>query len=55
VPATWWQAAEPLGDFAYAAATVGPGFEFADFDFLRDDDPASARLRSIEASLTRLL
>ncbi len=35
VPAGWWQAAEPLLDFAYVGATVGPGFDFADFDFLR--------------------
>jgi uncharacterized protein len=37
VPADWWQAAEPGGDFAYVGATVGPGFEFADFGFGRDD------------------
>ena len=38
VPAHWWQAAEPLADFAYAGATVGPGFDFADFSFGRDAD-----------------
>ena len=36
VPARWWQAAEPLGDFAYVGATVGPGFDYADFSFGRD-------------------
>lgn len=36
VPADWWQAAEPGGDFAYVGATVGPGFDFADFSFGRD-------------------
>jgi predicted cupin superfamily sugar epimerase len=36
VPAHWWQAAEPLADFAYVGATVGPGFDFADFSFGRD-------------------
>ena len=36
VPAGWWQAAEPLADFAYVGATVGPGFDFADFSFGRD-------------------
>jgi predicted cupin superfamily sugar epimerase len=36
VPAHWWQAAEPLGDFAYVGATVAPGFDFADFSFGRD-------------------
>jgi uncharacterized protein len=37
VPAGWWQAAEPVGDFAYVGATVAPGFEFADFSFGRDN------------------
>jgi predicted cupin superfamily sugar epimerase len=36
VPADWWQAAEPGSGFAYVGATVGPGFDFADFDFGRD-------------------
>lgn len=36
VPADWWQAAEPGGSFAYVGATVGPGFDFADFAFGRD-------------------
>lgn len=55
VPAQWWQAAEPLDDYAYTAATVGPGFEFADFAFLRDDADALATLRRLDATLTRLL
>ena len=36
VPADWWQAARPLGDYALCGCTVSPGFEFADFSFLRD-------------------
>ncbi len=44
VPADWWQAAEPAGDFAYVGATVGPGFEFADFAFGRDDAALRAAL-----------
>ena len=54
VPAHWWQAAEPLGDFAYVGATVGPGFDFADFDFLRDDAAASACLATLRPDLVRL-
>ncbi len=52
VPAHWWQAAEPLGDFAYVGATVGPGFDFADFAFGRDDAALAAAL---PAPLRRLL
>jgi predicted cupin superfamily sugar epimerase len=55
VPADWWQAAEPLGDFAYCGATVGPGFDFADFSFLRGDAPAVARLQQLQSGLMRLL
>jgi len=54
VPAGWWQAAEPLAEFAYVGATVGPGFEFADFDFGRDDAALRAAVMPFEA-LARLL
>ena len=52
VPAQWWQAAEPLGDFAYVGATVAPGFEFSGFAFGRHD----ADLReALPGALQRLL
>ena len=54
VPADWWQAAEPLGDYAWVGATVGPGFDFADFDFLRDDRAASERLAAMRPDLVHL-
>lgn len=52
VPAGWWQAAEPLGDYAYVGATVGPGFDFSDFSFGREDAAFRAALRP---DLARLL
>ena len=56
VPADWWQAAEPVGDFAYVGATVGPGFDFADFSFGRDDAALVAWLTTHkQPALTRLL
>jgi predicted cupin superfamily sugar epimerase len=39
VPAGWWQAARPAGDYALVGCTVGPGFDFADFAMLRDLPP----------------
>ena len=54
VPAAWWQAAEALGDYAYIGATVAPGFEFADFTFLRERAEAAA-LDRLAPALTRLL
>jgi predicted cupin superfamily sugar epimerase len=54
VPAGWWQAAEPLADYAYCAATVGPGFDFADFGFLRGDAAAEGALQRLAPELLRL-
>jgi predicted cupin superfamily sugar epimerase len=54
VPAHWWQAAEPLAGFAYCGATVGPGFEFTDFSFLRDDPAAAAAVDRLDPTLARL-
>jgi predicted cupin superfamily sugar epimerase len=34
VPATWWQAARSTGPYTLVGCTVGPGFEFTDFEFL---------------------
>lgn len=55
VPAGWWQAARPLGDYALLGCTVGPGFEFADFRFLADDARAAARLRERAPEAARWL
>ena len=55
VPAGWWQAAEALGDYAYVGATVGPGFDFADFSFGREDPGFTAALKQAAPALARLL
>lgn len=55
VPAGWWQAAEPLSDYAYVGATVGPGFDFADFSFGREDAALKAALLQQAPELQRLL
>ncbi len=55
VPAGWWQAAEPVGGYAYVGATVGPGFDFADFSFGREDAALCAALQSGAPALRRLL
>jgi predicted cupin superfamily sugar epimerase len=55
VPAGWWQAAEPVDGFAYVGATVGPGFDFADFSFGRDDAALRAALQAQQPGLLRLL
>ena len=55
VEAEVWQAAEPLGDFALCGATVGPGFDFADFAFGRDDAGLRTALKQRAPDLERLL
>jgi uncharacterized protein len=55
VEADVWQAAEPLGEFAHCGATVGPGFEFADFTFGRDDAALRDALARLAPELQRLL
>jgi len=55
VPADWWQAARPLGDFALCGCTVAPGFEFEDFSFLRDLATAREALLRTAPELASLL
>jgi predicted cupin superfamily sugar epimerase len=55
VPAGWWQAARPGGDYALVGCTVGPGFEFADFSFLRDAAAQAAELRALRPDWAALL
>jgi len=45
VPAGFWQAARPFGAYALAACDVGPGFEFADFTLMADQDDVAATVR----------
>jgi uncharacterized protein len=55
VPAGWWQAARPRGAFSLVGCSVGPGFDFADFSFLRDEAPLTARLQLTAPDLVSLL
>lgn len=47
VPAHAWQAAQPLGDYAFVGCSVGPGFDFADFAMARDL-PAAERPAALD-------
>jgi hypothetical protein len=44
VPAGVWQAARSTGAYTLVGCTVGPGFDFADFEILRDVPGESARV-----------
>jgi len=54
VAAGYWQAARPLGSFALCGCTVGPGFEFEDFSFLRDSPELAAPLRFVDPNAAAL-
>ncbi len=55
VPADWWQAALPLGEYALCGCTVAPGFDFEDFTLLRDLGAASEALRVASPELAAFL
>ena len=38
IKADHWQAAETTGEYSFVGCTVAPGFDFADFYFLRDHE-----------------
>jgi len=44
VPAGWWQAACSLGAYTLVGCTVGPGFEYSDFELLADRPELADRL-----------
>ena len=55
VPAGCWQAARPTGGHALVTCTVGPGFDYADFQFLAADASAVARLSPLLHDLRALI
>jgi hypothetical protein len=55
IPADWWQAAEPQGDYALMGCTVMPGFEFAGFAMLRDTPDLADKVRNAFPDVARLI
>jgi len=45
VPATTWQCARSLGEATLTTCTLGPGFDFADFELLRDVPEARSAIQ----------
>lgn len=43
VPAGMWQSAVSIGNYSLVGCTVGPGFEFTDFEMLPEDSPVPPR------------
>ena len=55
VRAGHWQAARPRGSYALVGCTVGPGFEFGDFQLLADDSEHAATVRATFPDFAALL
>ena len=55
VPAGCWQAAKPLGEFSLMGCTVGPGFDFQDFEMLSPDSEAVAPITALNPDFREFL
>ncbi len=47
IPAGDWQAARSSGAYTLVGCSVGPGFDFADFRFLRDEPALSSKMKGL--------
>jgi predicted cupin superfamily sugar epimerase len=54
VPAHSWQAARSTGAYTLVGCTVGPGFDFADFELLRGSRSLAAKVRESHPELAQL-
>jgi predicted cupin superfamily sugar epimerase len=55
VPAGTWQAAEPIGDAVLVGCSVGPGFEFEDFELIDPDSDHATRLQSLNPAMSKFI
>ena len=55
VPAGHWQAAEPIDGTVLVGCSVGPGFEFADFELIDPNSETARLILSFDPSLSRLV
>lgn len=55
VPSDYWQAARSTGAYTLVGCTVGPGFEFTDFEMLADRPELAADLKRSEPAVVEFL
>lgn len=55
VPAGWWQAAEPVSESVLAGCSVGPGFEFEDFQLISKGSDEANLLSSFPEDYRRFI
>jgi predicted cupin superfamily sugar epimerase len=54
VPAGCWQAARPRGEYSLVGCTVGPGFDFQDFEMISPESQALARITALNPAFREL-
>ena len=54
VPAGCWQAARPRGEFTLVGCTVGPGFDFQDFEMISAGSPELVKITSLRSAFNEL-
>ena len=50
VPAGCWQAAKPRGEYSLVGCTVGPGFDFQDFEMISPESEAVTQITALDAA-----
>ncbi len=55
VPAGVWQAAAPLGDEVLVGCSVGPGFEFEDFELIDPRSDVARQLAALDDTLNKFI
>jgi len=55
VPAGQWQASRTSGGYTLVGCSVGPGFEFADFQLMREEPKTERRVRQAHPDLASML
>ncbi len=55
IPAGIWQAAEPIGDEVLVGCSVGPGFEFEDFELIHTSSPVAKSIIGVDPALHKFI
>ena len=48
IPSGYWQAAESKGEYTFLSCCVGPGFDYKDFEILRNTNYTSSLDKAIK-------
>ncbi|HTG43412.1 MAG TPA: cupin domain-containing protein [Verrucomicrobiae bacterium] len=54
VPAGCWQAAKPQGEYSLVGCTVGPGFDFQDFEMISPGSPELEKITGLNPAFREL-